>query len=276
MQIRNMKNIVLNLLPIGLMRLYQRMRKEECIFFYGDYKTWDEAERYTKENKEGYDKPEILDTVINSFNLVREGKACYEQDGVPRYEESPSFEILTSLFYASNGKKTSVLDFGGGLGSKYYRNRKWLGDAFDWNVVEQKHYVDWGRENISDIKFYYSIEECRAEKPIDFVLFSGVLQYLPDGIEQLKKCMEMGIEWICIDATPLYHKDRYMIQHVPKRIYEAEYPVHLINHDSLLDIFKNYSYSIVFKWEKEGVPIYEKGFINLNFRGYLLRKQDLV
>ena len=66
------------------------------------------------------------------------------------------------------GGVLSVLDFGGSLGSTYYQNKKFLDslDDVSWNIVEQKHFVDAGKEDFEDerLRFSYDIESCVVKK----------------------------------------------------------------------------------------------------------------
>jgi len=79
-----------------------------------------------------------------------------------------------------NSGALNVLDFGGFLGSSYYKCRGFLTGVktLRWNIIEQEKFVDCGKEMFenSELSFYYSIEEClESEKP-QVALLSSVLQ----------------------------------------------------------------------------------------------------
>lgn len=159
----------------------------------------------------------------------------------------------------------------------YFRHRDELrGLKIDWNVLEQKHFVDYGKDNIKNIGFYYTLEECFEEKKANFVLFSSVLGYLPNGLEAMEQCMKNGIEYICVDSTGFFMDERpeqIMIQHVPDTIYRAEYPIHIFNRDDLYKIIEEQKYHIVFQWSREGIPIKNKfGCQRTNYEGFLIEK----
>lgn len=56
--------------------------------------------------------------------------------------------------------EVSVIDFGGGMGSTYFQNRDKIIDCLDiiqWNVVQQKHFVDFGKRYMEDKKIEISL-----------------------------------------------------------------------------------------------------------------------
>lgn len=226
--------------------------------------------------KWGYDKPNILKAEIDAMEKVKNGEAAWEQDGVVFYEKSPHFEILASLLYALSLGGISVLDHGGALGSMFFRHLALI-EAMDvkWNIVEQKHFVDYGKTNIPEISFYYTKEECLRNKNINFVLFSSVLGYLPDGLQTIEDYLKLNMEYVCVDSTAFFVDDseeKIMLQHVPRSIYRAEYPIHIFNWRRLCEVVGKYHYTFIFEWNREGIPIYKKGFQKTDYRGFLIKR----
>ena len=89
-----------------------------------------------------------------------------------------------------------VVDYGGSLGSSYFQNRYLLNGSIslNWNIVEQKHFVDCGREFIQDqnLNFFYTIEEALLNAKPDVLLLSSVIQYLEKPYEFIEKSTDYG------------------------------------------------------------------------------------
>ena len=138
----------------------------------GDFASWEEAEGVLQhEGLQDYAADNILQTVWEAVQTVREGKAEFERDGVLFYEKDYNYPLLAALFYALArlGKAANILDFGGSLGSTYYQNRQILletGMTVDWNIVEQEKFVKLGRSHLPEIQFFLlSKSSCKQEKP---------------------------------------------------------------------------------------------------------------
>lgn len=265
-------------IPPVIINIKHKIQKNKLLYYYGKYSTWEEAVSVAESIGGGYEKPNIFRAEKEAMGKVINGGATYEQDGVLFYEKNVHFQILTSLLYTySHTGKTCVIDYGGALGSMYFRHRDELrGLNIDWNVLEQKHFVNYGKTNIKDISFYYTLEECLEKKRANFVLFSSVLGYLPNGLEAMKQCMNNGIEYICVDSTAFFmdkRPEQIMIQHVPDTIYRAEYPIHIFNWDDVYRIIEEQKYRIVFQWSREGIPLKnELGYQKTNYKGFLIEK----
>ena len=112
-----------------------------------------------------------------------------------------------------------VLDFGGSLGSTYYQNKKFLDKFRDvsWSIVEQKHFVDVGKEYFEDerLKFFNTVEECREENP-SILILACVLQYIEEPFKLLDLLFESGFETILIDRTSFSKgRERITLQTIP-------------------------------------------------------------
>jgi putative methyltransferase (TIGR04325 family) len=97
-----------------------------------------------------------------------------------------SWPLLAALLWiiARENGHLSICDFGGGLGTSYFQNRKFLDDfpSVRWNGVEQGGFVERGRKLIQNerLRFHPTVEGCLRECPCNVVLLSGVLQYLQE------------------------------------------------------------------------------------------------
>ncbi len=220
-------------------------KKNESYYFTGDYMTWEEAEK----DSSGYEEQSILDKVLNSTKLVISGEACFERDSVAFYYRDYNFRLV-SIFGLLARKKSSIgiLDFGGALGSEYWKNREILhqfGVEFSWNIVEQEHYVEMGNKQVAnnELHFYKTIEEIKTE--IDFVLISSVLQYIEEYETVIEQVLKLHPQHIMIDLQPVSNENRICVQHVGKNIYEASYPLRIIAEKNLLKFFdKEYDLQI--------------------------------
>lgn len=208
--------------------------------FCGNYGSWEEALQHSK----GYDDPAILEKVKHALLKVKSGESVYERDSVLFDEVQYSYPLLTYLLFiaSENRQRLSILDFGGSLGSSYFQCRKFMRHLrkLKWSIVEQKHYVECGRERFQDdvLKFYDRIEECcNAESP-DVILLSGVFQCLENPYEILSEAMDYGFEYIIFDRTPFIDQpDRITVQRVPPEIYESSYPIRFFNYDRFHSFF---------------------------------------
>ena len=174
-----------------------------CKFgFFGNFKSWSEA----KSKCSGYEDRVVFEKVKHAILKVKSGEAIYERDSVIFDKIEYSWPTLASLLYvaAINKGGLSVLDFGGSLGSSYYQNRKFLeGLNVEWSIVEQSHFVEFGKKDLSDmiLKFYYSIEECIKERMPNVILLSSVLQYLEAPLLLLEELCSLGVHYVILDRV---------------------------------------------------------------------------
>lgn len=147
--------------PLFLHILQKYRRRNFASSFAGNYSSWAHA----KQNSGGYDAENILTIIQESALKVKRGEAVFERDSVCFHHVEYRYSALSGLLYAavSSGGKLSVLDFGGSLASFYSQHAAILSIVKDlrWGVVEQPHFVAWGREHLTttDLKFYNSLTE---------------------------------------------------------------------------------------------------------------------
>lgn len=235
------KNIVKNCLPHGLLLFLQEKRR--AVRFQGDFSSWKDAAAHA----EGYEAENILEKVKASVAEVLKGNAVFERDSVLFYQEDPNYPLITAVLRATAGKQElKVLDFGGGLGSAYFQNRKFFSHytSVSWRIVEQKHFAEAGnglfREYDIPISFYHTVDEAMADWRPDIVLFSSVLQYLEDYKTVIKTVKEKQIGYIMLDRCLCFQNDmphRYCVQHIGKEICKSSYAVQIFNMQELLSAF---------------------------------------
>jgi putative methyltransferase (TIGR04325 family) len=233
--------------------------------WFGDYPNWESARRACK----GYDDNAIFEQVCAAVNAVRRGEAAYERDAV--LFKQPAFDknIIQIFFEVANASqgKLHILDFGGSLGSTFYQYSRFLqGIDLQWCVVEQTHFVEYGRKHLTENNLFFEYEILDAIHKIqpNLVLLSSVLQYLEHPYEWLNRFAATQIPYLLIDLQPVTDKptDRITRQIVPPSIYSASYPCHLLSEALLKNkLFKHYDLLKEFPaWDKAGYNCYYKGY----------------
>jgi putative methyltransferase (TIGR04325 family) len=242
-----LKSFIKDWLPPTILRRLRRINSHS-IYFEGSYNTWEEASALCG----GYDDKSILEKVLNSTLKVKRGEAAYERDSVVFNEPDYVWPVTTALMWAAakSGGKLHVLDFGGSLGSTYFQNRAFLKDLSElrWSVIEQSHYVEAGREFIEDehIQFYESVSQLPMNYQPNIVVFSSVLQYLPNFEQVLQKVSLLKPGCMVIDRTPFFKKNGNLKngnlivrQTVPPHIYPASYPMWIFDQYSFFSNLKS-------------------------------------
>ena len=260
-----MKKLIKSLLPPILLNWYRALGISG-IRFNGEYSSWKEAKRYTK----GYNNKDIFKKVSQAALKVKNGEFAFERDSILFSEYEYLWSSLACLMHvaACNKGNLSVLDFGGSLGSSYFLNKKFLENIdVEWSVVEQPHFVDYGKKEISDdvLKFYYNISECRVERNPNCVFLSSVIQYLEDPYQWLDIFVSLDVNFILIDRTIFSKKQNefIQIQEVPSSIYRASYPLHALNEEKITNLMIESGYKLIERFTPdvkiETRRIYTKG-----------------
>jgi len=213
--------------------------RKKGIGLSGAYLSWDQA----CAKASSYDSGHILERVLQTSRQVRDGHAAYERDSVLFDRVEHSFPLLATLLRAAleGGCALSVVDFGGALGSSYRECRSFLGarvQPLRWAVVEQASFVEAGRREMEnqELGFFSSIDEAAQGRHIDVVLFSSVLQYLPDPHQVVDEALRINPRYLVLDRTIVSGRtqDLAHVQSVPDSIYPATYPVWSLSRQRLL------------------------------------------
>lgn len=265
-----MKQLIKSFIPPIFLDLYRKYNNSKY-GWHGNYKSWQEAQNAST----GYDSNEIIQKVRSSLLKVKNGEAVYERDSVIFDEIQYSWELLAGLMFAStkSGGVLKVLDFGGSLGSTYFQNKKFLDrlDSVSWNIVEQKHFVDFGRADFEDkrLKFYYDVESCIEKEKPNILLVSSVLQYIEKPYELLDELLKNDFEFLIFDRTPfsVENKDIIKLQTVPPYIYTASYPCWFFEFNKLINYFKN-KYKVI-----EIFDALDGRSDEYEFKGFVLEKK---
>jgi putative methyltransferase (TIGR04325 family) len=264
------KNLKLLLPPIVLKKL-KRSGLFNNILWRGNYKSWQEATAHSS----GYDSNEIIEKVKTASLKVKSGEAVYERDSVLFDKIEYAWATLASILWIyARESNIKIIDFGGALGSSYYQNRKFLNSLqrVEWFIVEQKKFVEIGRESfqVDNLKFFFTVEDVLKENKINCLLMSCVLPYIKSPYDLLNKLLEYRIKYIIFDRMPFIagDNDRLTVQSVPKSIYKASYPAWFFSEKKFLDTLLS-EYTLI-----EEFPCLDEATIESNHKGMLfeLRK----
>lgn len=261
-----------NYLPPIFLLILHRIKNNK-ILFKGKFLTWAEAQKKCS----GYDSKNILKKVLNATIKVKNGEAAFERDSIIFNEIEYVWPVLAGLMFvaAKNRGILNVLDFGGALGSSYFQNHSFFKKLPEvkWNVVEQLHYVDAGKEYIQDnrLQFYKSIKDCLKENQPNVVLLSSVLPYLPDIDKLINEIKKIGSDLIIIDRTIVNDSDtdEIYIQHVPSSIYDASYPCRSLSEKLLINKFSD-RYKLTSSFPSLLFPGLDS--IHSHFKGFIFTK----
>jgi putative methyltransferase (TIGR04325 family) len=240
----------------------------------GHYRTWAEARAASG----GYDSQAILQKVLAASLEVQAGRAAFERDGVLFHSgeaDRPLLEQLQEIVRSSQGH-LHVLDFGGSLGSTYWRHRKFLpsADRLRWDIVEQNAFVEAGRKHLENapLSFHHDVSSAQSRGGHDVLLCSSVLQYMEEPFRLLEEWSQLDISYLLLNNLPLEAAgpDRLTVQHVPPTIYVATYPVWFFNRDAFFNRVSNH-YQIIREFAAEAELPVGRGLLRTT--GLLLKRR---
>ncbi|MBL7921779.1 MAG: methyltransferase, TIGR04325 family [Bacteroidia bacterium] len=254
-------------------KIVRKQPEQEISGWFGNYKNWQEVEKECL----GYDSTAIFEKVKQATLKVKKGEAAFERDSVT-FDKIEFDEKLLTLFKTilkENNNKLSILDFGGALGSVYYQYRQLLDKnaSINWNVVEQGHFVDYGKKELQDneLYFYYRSQEVLNKTKPNVLLLSSVLSYLEEPYTILNSLMELSIRYIVIDRNLfLQDEERLTKQIVPKNIYEASYPCRILSEKKVIDTLSS-KYEVINTLDPyKGLEV-DLGDKKAYFKGHILK-----
>lgn len=267
-----MKRLIKSFVPRKLLDIYHvyKYPKTPLSGWFGDYKTWEEAETECS----GYDAGNILKKVKESVLKVKSGEAKYERDSVLFDEIQYSQPLIASIQNSIEDNKLHLVDFGGSLGSTYFQHKGLFPESLDlkWAIVEQAHFVKCGQREIADgsLIFFNTVDEALKQQSNQVLLLSSVLPYFKAPYALIQSLLTYRFKYIIIDRTAFIdgHKERITKQIVPESIYKASYPAWFLNEEKFVNAFlKQYdllnSFDSVFDpvaHLEDGSRVYRKGF----------------
>jgi len=257
-----MKRLVHAVIPVALRR-WVRLRLG-WQWFHGNYATWRDA----VEASSGYDQRAILERVRRAAREVRAGHARWDRDGSLFHQEAVNRPLLNALCAARpEGGRLEVVDFGGGLGSVWWQHRAQLGDV-RWRVVEQPHYVAAGREFADGtLSFHSSLVDTLRLGPVHVILFSSVLQYLPEPESVLAEAIAAGAAHLVVDRTGLAvdGRQRLTVQRTPPSLGGGSYPCWLFDRKRLIAPLLN-DYELCSEWPAMDDVAFDVAYAGFHFK----------
>jgi len=243
----SLRDVVKQCLPPFVLNFLKRFLSKN---FFVNYSSWELAEQMS----EGYHSDNIIEKVRKSAKLVFNGEATYERDSVIFDRIEYSYSLLASLlFVAANSKSFKVIDFGGGLGTTYQQNRKFISkikNVCEWRIVEQERFVAIGKSEFTNkiLSFYNTIEEANKDG-VDVVLFAGSICYVKNPYDFMIKAKVIKAPYIIFDRTPITNetKDTFAVQHVPPSIFKASFPIRNFNYNNIVKFFID-EYELIEEW----------------------------
>ena len=234
------------------LRRVLRKNSSEGLMLKGPFVNYEEAHSLAS----GYNSPIILDKVYLATIDLLEGRGVYERDG-SIFPSRPEGLKIRQIIKRSLEKNMTVVDFGGGLGGTFINNRDLFDKSHKCIVIEQPNFVEAGQKlslktNL-DLHFYTSLGALNYSP--DILIFSSVLQYLPDSSELLIAASLLEPNLIILDRTA-FSRDglsKWWLQVEP--LYYGtpiSYPIRPLSESTILKLLK--SYSVVEHWTNDFDP----------------------
>ncbi len=273
---RGSSNPLLTRLKNKLLNIKNRvLSKKEKNGWHGDFKTWKEA----AEKSSGYDTSLILNKVKQAVLKVKSGEAAYERDSVVFNEVYIFSPVLNALKNSVQNNSLHICDYGGALGSVYFQYRNYFNELndFKWAVVEQKHFVETGKNEISEkaLNFYFTIPEVLQVQKNQLLLLSSVLPYIADPFSFIKEILKNNFQYILIDRTGFIKRSshRITIQYVPEHIYKASYPAWFFNEAEFLKLFEE-DYLLLDMFINEIPPPMKVDSDDVYWKGFYFKRKN--
>ncbi len=270
---RRLRGLVKDAMPPIALRAFRKLANREVIRFRHGYSSWEEASIAAS----GYDADEIIRKVSSAAKSVQRGEAVYERDGVLFDEIEYSWPLLSSLLLvAAERRSLRVIDFGGGLGTTFQQNRKFLNNIQTkscWKIVEQDSFMEIGSKEFSNdnLSFFPTITEACGEG-LDVILFGSSICYVAKPYDILEETVKANPGYIIFDRTPVTdaRTDTFAVQTVPPYIYKAEYAIRNFNRSNLMKPFER-GYELIEEWVCEVQPDPLSTWM-----GFVLKNKDIA
>ena len=215
-------------------------------YYSGPYKSWILAQRKSI----GYNDRNIINKVRKSALIAKNSKSKFEIDSLIFSKPYRNIKFEKILINLNKKKKLiKIIDFGGSLGSTYYRYRNIFSSQkrIKWSIIEQKVFVEIGKKEFKDknLNFYYNLEDFitkNKNEQIDIFLLSSSLQYIKDYKKIINKVNKLNASYLIILKTPmrLSKTNGIYVEKVPKQIYGTSYSSWVFSKEKLINSFPNY------------------------------------
>lgn len=236
--------------------------------FRGPICSWDDG----LNNSNGYESDDFFKKALNSAKLVSEINTIYERDSVIFRDKLINEFIMFWLFYQKACQKENliILDFGGGYGSTFNQNKRFLNelDNYKWIVLEQPRVVNECLNifNLPGLFFVKNIEDAiKINKDINVLIISSSIQYIKNIDQQLLELLNLKTNIIILDRIPFhfYEKNENIIlcQKVDSTIYDTSYPFWVQSFFNFKQLLNKHGYCMIYdKISQEAAKITNSNF----------------
>jgi len=271
----SIKSLIKDLLPpIALKSLKKSMTQSKC------YNSYDEA----MNDADGYEN-ETLVRII-----VAKGKRFAESIARTKELDLMSLRSFVGLSSTLNGKKLTVIDFGGAAGTHFFIAKSILSKdiLIDWRIVETTAMVNEAKQQgleTAELKFFDSIETAPSNVVIDLIFASGSIQYTSNPYEFLKSLASINAKNLMITRTPITDSPAVIIQRsslgsngvgdIPSELGVTDkvisYPATMMDRDKVEDILSSFGTTILKISEEKGS--YSSRVNSYDMWGYVVSKE---
>ncbi|RZJ53380.1 MAG: methyltransferase, TIGR04325 family, partial [Flavobacterium sp.] len=192
------------------------------------------------------------------------------------YIENISAVDYPAIFWMERLKDevTSVYDFGGHVGIKFYAYSKYLSSNLNWTTYDVPAVVARGRQlaankKVQNLQFSDDLKD--LERGFDLFFASGSFQYLENPIDLVFKGLNNKPKFVLINMMTLHDT---LTTVTIQSIGTAFCPYKLFQKESFLRQFQAYGYELSAEWknaEKQcEIPFHEKESL-YGYTGLLLK-----
>jgi putative methyltransferase (TIGR04325 family) len=211
--------------------------------------SWD----FALNNSLNYNQDKLVNNIFLATQNVLNKKYSYESDGVNFNNLKIDHNFLESLKKCIKTDNTILLDFGGSLGTTFfkYHNLISINKSIEWFIVEQEKIFEKSKilNFPKNLKFFKNIDEIQV-KP-DIILLGSVLQYIEHYKKLLKNLISLKPNYIFIERTifSINNLESIYIQENYFNFKKTSYPVRAISLKLLKEFMLKANYIVVNKYE---------------------------
>lgn len=236
--------------------------------FSGKYSEFNEA----LQNSTSYESPAIVEDYILEFKKIVSER---QQLNYLNFD-SRSVRILAALRLAENGlsnKKIRVLDYGGGLGTHYFKVFEPLKDFLeDYVILETPLVAERFSELNKQIEYVTELENT-APMSFDICLASCSIPYVENPYLTLAEIMKCS-KYLILDRMPFVDSINSDVLKLQKsktsKHSRVSYPAWLMSRSKFLSFCDEYGHEIISTWEvPEDRPYFK--FKRFSYSGYLIK-----
>ena len=247
--------------------------------YAGDYADFAQALRFGSNPKRNYQDEDLIQKTLERTLLLQAKARAGQLDDLADAKNLRLLGLLCGLGILSHTGKMPlrVLDFGGAMGNHYFKIRPFLNPKFrlDWKVLDLPRTVQFARRHFQsrELSFSSSLSKCGINRPL-FILASGSIHYTSNPLHILQRLQGIAPSWIILDRMPFSpeNRSRILLQTVPANVYQAAYPMHLLQKTDVLKIFDHPDWNLQLQWKDEDESILVDG-CRIEYQGLAFRKK---